>query len=161
MINRSFFSSTNTLLRLHKFWLRLAEMCRWNRYPCQINCRLIHAHVGLCAIWEFNAPFTFCGTKTDTKISLYLFCQKRITILRHASHLSFALKAGEKMRVQGLRARTRTEPTRGECGGKMWTSSSLVLHLLEEFVGGILVAILLHLSQVTLLWCHGCVHLPK
>lgn len=38
-------------------------------------------------------------------------------------------------------------------------SGSLVLHLLEEFVGGILVAVLLHLGQMTLLWRHCCIHL--
>lgn len=37
--------------------------------------------------------------------------------------------------------------------------SSLVLHLLEEFVGGILITVLLHLGQMTLLWCHRCIHL--
>lgn len=42
---------------------------------------------------------------------------------------------------------------------EMLLCSSLVLHLLEEFVGGILVAVLLHLGQVTLLWCHSCIHL--
>lgn len=43
--------------------------------------------------------------------------------------------------------------------GEMLLCSSLVLHLLEEFVGGILVAVLLHLGQVTLLWRHSCIHL--
>lgn len=38
-------------------------------------------------------------------------------------------------------------------------SGSLVLHLLEELVGGVLVAVLLHLSKMALLRGHRCVNL--
>lgn len=34
-----------------------------------------------------------------------------------------------------------------------------ILHLLEELVGGVLIAILLHSGQVALLWCHSCIDL--
>lgn len=50
---------------------------------------------------------------------------------------------------------------RGKKGGEemLGNSSVLVLHLLKEFVGGILVAVLLHLGQVALLWRHRSIHL--
>lgn len=48
-----------------------------------------------------------------------------------------------------------SEGLRWEC-----TEGPSVLHLLEEFVGGVLVAVLLHSSQVTLLGRDGRVHLP-
>ncbi|KAF3843120.1 hypothetical protein F7725_001969 [Dissostichus mawsoni] len=41
----------------------------------------------------------------------------------------------------------------------MLMSSSLVLHLFKEFVGGVFIAVLLHLGQVTLLWSHRCIDL--
>lgn len=41
----------------------------------------------------------------------------------------------------------------------MLMSGSLVMDLLKEFVGGILIAVLLHLGQMTLLWRHCCIHL--
>lgn len=56
-------------------------------------------------------------------------------------------------------------PYEWECGvgirlEKMLTNISSVLHLLKEFVGRILIAVLLHPGQMTLLWCHCCIHLP-
>lgn len=49
------------------------------------------------------------------------------------------------------------------CSGVMgvmgiWRGS-LVLHLLEELVGGVLIAVLLHLSEMTFLRGHRCIHL--
>lgn len=43
---------------------------------------------------------------------------------------------------------------------EMSRGRSSVLHLLKEFVGRILVAVLLHPGQVALLWGHCCIHLP-
>ena len=37
----------------------------------------------------------------------------------------------------------------------------LVLHLLEELVGWVFVAILLHLGEVALLWGHSSIHLKS
>lgn len=47
------------------------------------------------------------------------------------------------------------------CLVKMLMICCLVLDLFKEFVGGILIAVLLHLGQVTLFWCHCCIHLAK
>lgn len=44
-------------------------------------------------------------------------------------------------------------------GGVGFQNGALVLHLLKELIGGVLIAVLLHLSEMALLRGHRCIHL--
>lgn len=108
----------------------------------------------LCSISVFFGPNPW------QKFLLSLLSKTQIRLCSHPHTLHLLNRA---LKVLGLRAkelnRTERRPTLWGGVEEMLLCSSLVLHLLEEFVGGILVAVLLHLGQVTLLWCHSCIHL--
>lgn len=102
---------------------------------------------------------SFLWPKPLTKISPFLTFKDTNQAMQSSLHPSPPPEQGTGAGAEGKGAEWNR--AQGDTVGleEMLLCSSLVLHLLEEFVGGILVAVLLHLGQVTLLWCHSCIHL--